>query len=80
MTRAAVHLGTHDHLVVDGDCTEAMDLIRDQIMSQVARTLNAKISTIGMAVGKELFLKGLLDEGANGRKLSETKLAQVFDK
>jgi hypothetical protein len=29
MTRAAVHLGTHDHPVVDGDCRKAMDLIRD---------------------------------------------------
>jgi hypothetical protein len=33
-----------------------------------------------MAVGKELLLKGLLDEDANGRKLTKTELAQVFDK
>jgi hypothetical protein len=31
MTRAAVHIGTHDHPVADGDCKEAMDLIRGQI-------------------------------------------------
>jgi hypothetical protein len=49
-------------------------------MTQVARTLNAKISAIGMAVGRELLLKGLLDEGANGQKLTETELAQIFDK
>jgi hypothetical protein len=33
MTRAAVHIGTHDHLVADEDCREAMELIRDQIMT-----------------------------------------------
>jgi hypothetical protein len=33
-----------------------------------------------MAVGKELLLKGLLDEDVNGQKFTETELAQVFDK
>jgi hypothetical protein len=33
MTCAAVHIGTHVHLVADGDCREAMDLIRGQIMT-----------------------------------------------
>jgi hypothetical protein len=45
-----------------------MDLIRDQILTEVARTPNAKTSTIGLAVGRELLLKGLLDEGNDGRK------------
>jgi hypothetical protein len=80
MSRAAVHIGTHDHPVADGDCREAMDLIRDQIMTQVALTLNAKNSAIGMAVGKELLLKCLLVEHGEGRKLTEDELAQVFDK
>jgi hypothetical protein len=80
MSRAAVHIGTHDHPVADGDCREAMDLIRDQIMTQVALTPNAKNSAIGMAVGKELLLKGLLVDHGEGRKLTEDELAQVFDK
>jgi hypothetical protein len=80
MIRASVHLGTHDHLVADRECRKAMDLIRDQIMSQVARSLNAKSSAIGMAVEKELLLKGPLDEDANDWKLKESELAQVFDK
>jgi hypothetical protein len=29
MTRAAVHIGTHEHPVADGDCREAMELIRE---------------------------------------------------
>ena len=57
-----------------------MDLIQDQIMSQVAWTPNAMSSTIGMAVRKELLQKGLLDKDADSRNLIETKLAQVFDK
>jgi hypothetical protein len=46
----------------------------------VARTPNAKTSTIGLAVGRELLLKGLLDEENDGRKLTECEIALVFDK
>jgi hypothetical protein len=80
MTRAIVHIGTHDHPVADGECREAMDLIRDQILTEVAQTPNAKSSTIGLVVGRELLLKGLLDEENNGQKLTECELALVFDK
>jgi hypothetical protein len=57
-----------------------MDMIRSQIMAQVALILKAKNSAIRLAVGKELLLKGLLDESGNGRKLSEEELEQVLDK
>jgi hypothetical protein len=80
MTRAAVHIGTYIHPVADGDCREAMDLIRGQIMTQVALTPNAKNSAIGMVVGKELLLKGLLVKNSEGKKLTKEELAQVFDK
>jgi hypothetical protein len=80
MSRAAVHFGTHGHPVADGKCREAIDIIRQQIMIQVARTPNAKSSTIGMAVGRELLLKGLLNEDGNGRKLTESELVEVFEK
>jgi hypothetical protein len=43
-------------------------------MAQVALTPKAKNSAIGLAVGKELLLKGLLDESGNGRKLFEEEL------
>jgi hypothetical protein len=52
MSKATVHLGRHDHPVTDGDCREALDLIRTQIYAQVAKTPNAKTSAIGLAVGK----------------------------
>jgi hypothetical protein len=71
MTRAVVHIGTHDHPVADGDCREGMDLIQDQIRTHVALIPNAKNSTIGTAVDKELLLKGLLDESGEGKMLIE---------
>jgi hypothetical protein len=80
MTRAAIHIGVHEHPVANGDCRETMDMIRDQIMTQVALIPNAKNSAIGMAVWKELLLKGLLIEYGKGRKLTEDELAQVFNK
>jgi hypothetical protein len=46
-------------------------------MIQVDLTPNAKNSAIGMVVGKELLLKGLLDEHG---ELIEEELAQVFEK
>jgi hypothetical protein len=76
VSRAAVHIGTHEHPVADGDCREALE----QIMTQVARTPNARSSAIGMAVGKEFLLKGLLDKHGEGRKLTKDELAQVFDR
>ena len=79
MTRAVLHIGTHVHPVADGDCKEAMDLIRGQIMTHVALTTNAKNNAIGLAIGKELLLKGLLFENGEGKKLTEEELAQVFD-
>jgi hypothetical protein len=80
MTRAAIHFGTHDHPVADGDCREAMDLIRSHVLAEVARTPNAKNSAIGLAVGKELLLKGLIDEHCNGQKLTEDELAGVLER
>ena len=38
MSRACVHFGTHEHPKATGDCTEAMDIIREKVKDQVART------------------------------------------
>jgi hypothetical protein len=50
MSRVAIHIGFHDHLVADGDCKEALELIRNQIFAQVAKTPDAKNSAIGLAM------------------------------
>ena len=74
MSRACIHIGTHMHPVAKEDCRDAMDQIRDEIRSQVAKTPTAKASAIGIAVGKELLMKGLIDEAGDGRVLLECEL------
>ena len=46
----------------------------------MALTPNAKNSAIGMAIGKELLLKGLLVKHGEDQKLTKDELAQMFDK
>ena len=80
MSRACIHIGTHMHLVAKGDCTDAMDQVRNEIKSQVAKTPTAKTSAIGIAVRKELLMKGLIDEAGDGRVLSKRELDSIFEK
>ena len=80
MSRACIHIGTHMHPVAKGDCRDAMDQIRDEIRSQVAKTPTAKASAIGIAVEKELLMKGLIDEVGDGRVLLERELDSIFEK
>ena len=80
MSRACVHLGTHEHPVATGECREAMDIIRERVRDQVSKTPHAKASAISLAIGRELLLKGLVDESVEGSKLTEEDLAQVFEK
>ena len=80
MSRACVHFGSHDHPVATGDCREAMDIIREKVRDQVAKTPHAKSSAISLAVGRELLMKGLVDENGDGKKLSEDDFAQVLEK
>ena len=75
MSRACIHFGTHEHPVATRDCREAMDIIREKVRDQVARTPHAKASAISLAVGRELLLKGLVDESGDGNKLGEEEFA-----
>ena len=67
MSRACIHMGTHLHPVVKGDCKAAMDQIREEVKLQVAKTPSAKTSAIGIGVGKELLMKGLINEDGDGK-------------
>ena len=80
ISRACVHFGSHDHPVATGDCREAMDIIREKVRDQVAKTPHAKSSAISLVVGRELLMKGLVDENGDGKKLSEDDFAQVLEK
>ena len=80
MSRACIHFGTHEHPVAKGNCRAAMEQIRDTMMAQVAKTLTTKASTIKIVVGKELLMKGLIDEDSNGKALSQNELNLIFEK
>ena len=47
MSKACVHIGTHDHPIANGECREAMDIIRVAMKNHVAKTPTAKSSAIG---------------------------------
>ena len=69
MSRACIHFGTHEHPVAKGNYRAAMEQIRDTVMAQVSKTPSVKSSAIEIAVGKELLMKGLIDEHGNGKAL-----------
>ena len=39
-----------------------MDQIREEVKIQVVKTLSTKVRAIGIAVGKELLMKGLINK------------------
>ena len=71
MSRACVHFGTYDHPVAIRDCREAMDIICEKVRDQLAKTPHAKSSAISLPVGRELLMKGLVDEKGDGKKLNK---------
>ena len=80
MSRACIHIRTHIHPIAKGDCRDAMEQICDEIKNQVAKTPTAKASAIGIAVGRELLMKGLTDEAGDKKVLSKHELDSVFEK
>ena len=80
MTCVAVHFGSHDHLVADGEPWEAICMIHEAVKAWVSQTPKAKLSAIEMAVTRDVFLKELVDETSEGHKLTETELHVLFDK
>jgi hypothetical protein len=65
MSRAAIHLGVHNHPIVDGKCWEFVKEIRRLIIEEVDPTPNAKISLISLSASKTLA-NYLLDDSNNG--------------
>ena len=57
-----------------------MDQIWEEVKLQVAKTPSAKANAIGIAVGKELLMKGLINEDGDGKLLSESELSSVLEK
>ena len=80
MSRACIHFGTHEHPVAKDNCRAAMEQIWDTVMAQVSKTPTTKSNAFEIAVGKELLMKGLIDDDDNGKALSEDELNLIFEK
>jgi hypothetical protein len=61
-----IHLGVHNHLVVDGECQEPIEETRRLIAKEVDRSPNAKISLISFNANKSSLVSYLLDDYRDG--------------
>jgi hypothetical protein len=81
MTRACIHLGTHDHPVSDCICWETLDTISSLIAQEVSKTPTTKNSAIAMAASKEFLDKYLIHSDPGPKKmLRDQELEDVLDK
>jgi hypothetical protein len=63
-----IHLGTHDHLVVDGRCKEVINQVKALVHEKVSCTLSITSSTIALATSKMNLSQHLLNEDGEGRQ------------
>ena len=81
MTRACVHLGSHDHHVKSGDHRDFIELTESLIGEKVERTPSATRSTIVIETSKEVLGPLLLArEGEERMTLDLDELLVIFDR
>jgi len=82
LSRIAIHLNRHEHLVVEGMCTEALEEIKVSIEGYVSHTLDAKIFAIALNVNKTFLAHHLFNENGEGpmENLQGEKFDKVMDK
>ena len=81
MTRACVHLGSHDHPVKSGDHRDFIDLADSLIGDQVERTPSATRSAIVLETAKEVLGPLLLVKEGDPQKILELdELQGIFDR
>jgi hypothetical protein len=66
MSRVIIHLGVHNHLVVDGKYQKFVKETRRLIVEKVDRTPNANIFLISFNASKTFLASYLLDDSNNG--------------
>jgi hypothetical protein len=66
MSIVMIHLGVHNHPIVDGKWQESVEEIRRLIVEEVDHTPNAKIFGISFSASKTLLANYLLDNFSNG--------------
>ena len=81
MTRACVHLGSHDHPVKAGDHRDFIDFTESLIGEQVERTPSATRSAIVLDTAKEVLGPLLLAKEGEPQKILElSEMQDIFDR
>jgi hypothetical protein len=66
MSRMAIHLNVHNHLVVDGKCRQFVEETRRLTIEEVDHMPNARISLISFIVSKTFSVSYLFDDSSDG--------------
>ncbi len=66
MSRMAIHLGVHNHLIMDGECQKFVEETKRLIIEEVDSTPNAKIFSISLSASKTFLASYLLDDSSDG--------------
>jgi hypothetical protein len=66
MLKATIHLGVHNHLVVDGKCRKSIKEIKKLIVEEVDRTPYAKIFAISFNASKTSLVNYLFNDSNDG--------------
>ncbi len=82
LLRVAIHLGTHEHLVVEGMCKQSLEEIKVLVEGQVSCTLDAKCFAITLNGSKSFLAHHLFNENGKGPMeiLPGEKLDKVMEK
>ena len=81
MTRACMHLGSHNHPVKVGNYRDSTEIMKSLIGEQVEKMPTATSSAIVLEARKEFLGELLLcQDGATQRTLALDELVPVFDK
>jgi hypothetical protein len=67
LAKSAIHLGVHNHPIVDGKCKESLEEIRRSIAKEVDRMPNAKMSMIFLSASKTFLARHLLNDCSDGK-------------
>ncbi len=67
LLRVAIHLGVHNHHVVNGKCQEFIQETKRLIVKEVDRKPNAKISSISFIASKTFLANYLFDDSSDGK-------------
>jgi hypothetical protein len=62
LTRAMIHLRTHDHHVVEGKCKNFMKQVKLLVQEEVYHSMSTTPSIVSLIVGEVFLSKHLLNE------------------